>query len=184
MLDIASIKWSITGNIVLFRASFNISAWARLLISSDVQAKWKNSSTFNDNVIVSQSQNFQNNLRTWGSPKKQDISASVESMNRSQTLNISGWDSHFCFKKYSTAFTSWFVTFSIFFIANASPTVNPSTIPCKKDTASLLKVGTSLTSRICESFSNHWTWETVLPEFKWTFQNKPRNWKMTKCELH
>jgi len=36
---------SMTGNITEFIVSFSIKAWARLFISSDVQAKWKNSST-------------------------------------------------------------------------------------------------------------------------------------------
>jgi len=44
-LHLALVNLSMTGNTTTFIASFSINAWARLLISSDVQAKWKNSST-------------------------------------------------------------------------------------------------------------------------------------------
>lgn len=77
------------------------------------------------------------------------------------TLAISSCDSHLCFKKYSTALTSWLVTFSIFFISNASLMLNPSISSCQYDSAFSLKLGTSVTSGICESHSSHLIWKGV-----------------------
>lgn len=46
MSHIALINSSMTGKMTVFKAPFSINAWARLLMSSDVHAKWKNSSTY------------------------------------------------------------------------------------------------------------------------------------------
>lgn len=45
ILHIAPTNLSMVGNMTLVIASFNINACARLFMSSDVQAKWKNSRT-------------------------------------------------------------------------------------------------------------------------------------------
>lgn len=89
MLHIALISSSMTGNMAEFIASLSINPWARLLMSSDVQAKWKNSSTCNEKengqlVLELPNEIYKNG---WFHRKKQVISVSEGTIKVSPNLS-------------------------------------------------------------------------------------------------